>query len=263
MSKTQRHFANPFELPSYNFSPKKITKFLLSIIASLLLLNILESELILWLNDTYNLQSRYDIQTFPHFFSFDHEANFPSLYSALALGFCSYLLAIIATFKKTEKSAYAPYWKRLSIIFFILAIDEACSIHEISIPILRTVIDSSGFLYFPWILPASILLFVFLVIFRKFIFSLPQKTKTLFILAGLIYVTGALGMESVSGYIADTPGLNVRAYAIASTIEELLEMLGIVVFINALLSYIQSQVSDLFISYSFQEKRKKLPQIKQ
>lgn len=261
MLRTHRHFSKQFELPAYDFSPKKVTTFLLSIVALLLLLNVVESELILWLNEKYDLQSQYDIQSFPQYFNFDHEANFPSLYSALALGFCSYLLAIIATFKRAEKASYYRYWKWLSIIFIGLAVDEACSIHEISIPLLRKVINSEGFLYFPWILPASILIAIFLLTFRKFIFSLPPKTKILFILAGAIYVGGAIGLESVSGYIADTPGLPIRSYAIASTIEELLEMLGVVVFIYALLSYIQSQLSDLHITCSFKEKRKQLSQL--
>ena len=177
------------------------------------------------------------------------------MYSALTLAFCSYLLAIIAALKKAEKAAYARNWKWLSIVFVCLAIDEACSIHEISVPILRTVINSGGFLYFPWILPASILVILFLVSFRKFIFDLPKKTRTLFVLAGAIYLTGAIGMEAVGGYIADTPGLYVHAYTIAATIEELLEMLGIIVFINANLAYIQSQLSSLYITCSFDNKK--------
>ena len=258
MSRSYRRFSHPFKLPVYNFSPQRVTKFLLSIVALLLLLNILESQFILWLNESFDIHSKYDIESLPQYFNFDKEANFPSLYSALTLAFCSYLLAIIATFKKAEKAAYARNWKWLSIVFVCLAIDEACSIHEISVPILRTVINSGGFLYFPWILPASILIIFFLISFRKFIFNLPKKTRTLFILAGAIYLAGAIGMEAISGYIADTPGLYIHAYAIAATIEELLEMLGIVVFINALLTYIQSQLSDLYITCSFEDKKKKL-----
>ena len=256
MSRIHHPLANPFELPAYNFAPSKVTKVLLSIVALLLLFNILESQFILWLNESFEIQSKYDIESLPQYFNFDREANFPAIYSALTLAFCSYLLAIIATFKKATKAAYAKNWKWLSIIFAFLAIDEACSIHEISIPILRTVINSEGLLYFPWVLPASILVVFFLISFRKFIFALPPKTKILFVLAGAIYVAGAIGMEAIGGYVADTPGLYVHAYAIAATIEELLEMLGIILFINALLSYIQSQLSNLQITCSFSDRQR-------
>ncbi|MEL6496334.1 MAG: hypothetical protein AAFQ41_14610 [Cyanobacteria bacterium J06623_7] len=230
---------------------------MLTVVAILFLLNLLESQFILWLNDSFDIQSKYDIESLPQYFNFDKEANFPSVYSALTLAFCSYLLAIIASFHQAKQSPWAKNWKWLSIIFIGLAIDEICSIHEVSIPILRTVIDSGGWLYFPWILPASILVIIFLFSFRKFIFNLPPKTRTLFVLAGAIYLAGAIGMEAVGGYIADTPGLYLHAYAIAATIEELLEMLGIIIFIHALLAYIQSQLSNLHLTYSFDDHQPK------
>jgi hypothetical protein len=238
------HLKNQFELPVYNLSAKRVTRFLLAIIALLVLLNITERAIVYWLNATN------DTQIISHYFNFDQESNLPSLYSALALGFCSYLLAIITTFNKIKKVKYAQHWKALSLIFLFLALDEACSIHELLIPVLRGAINAKGILYFTWVIPAFFLLILFLISFRKFIKNLPTKTKTIFILAGMIYITGALGMELVGGYIADNFGYNT-IYGIASSVEELLEMFGIVLFINGLLSYIQSQLTELHFSLSF------------
>ena len=240
-----------FELPVYNFSAKRITKFLLSIIAWLIFFNLVERVIVYWLNANYNTQ------LISHYFNFDRESNFPSLYSALSLGFCSYLLAIIFIIKKDRKARYVKHWKTLSLIFLFLALDEACSMHELLIPILRGAINAKGILYFTWVVPAFFLLILFLIVFRNFIKNLPAKTRTLFILAGTIYVTGALGMELVGGYIADTIGYNT-IYGLASTIEELLEMFGIVIFINGLLSYIQSQLSELHFSLSFNSPSNKI-----
>ena len=237
-------FPGQFELPVYNLSAKRVTRFLLSIIALLIFFNLTERAIV------YGLNARYNTQLISHYFNFDQEANFPSLYSALALGFCSYLLAIISIFKKAQKARYAKHWKTLSLIFLFLALDEACSIHELFIPVLRGAMNAKGIFYFTWVVPAFFLLIVFLVAFRNFIKNLPKKTKTLFILAGTIYVAGALGMELVGGYIADTMGYNTF-YGMAATIEELLEMLGIVIFVNGLLSYIQSNLSELHFSLSF------------
>jgi hypothetical protein len=238
------HLKNQFELPVYNLSAKRVTRFLLAIIALLVLLNLTERAIVYWLNATN------DTQIISHYFNFDQESNLPSLYSALALGFCSYLLAIITTFNKIKKVKYAQHWKALSLIFLFLALDEACSIHELLIPVLRGAINAKGILYFTWVIPAFFLLILFLISFRKFIKNLPTKTKTIFILAGMIYITGALGMELVGGYIADNFGYNT-IYGIASSVEELLEMFGIVLFINGLLSYIQSQLTELHFSLSF------------
>ena len=245
------NFPDHFELPMYNLSAKRVTRFLLSIIALLIFFNLTERVIV------YGLNAKYNTQLISHYFNFDQEANFPSLYSALALGFCSYLLAIISIVKKAQKARYAKHWKTLSLIFVFLAVDEACSIHELFIPVLRGAMNAKGIFYFTWVVPAFFLLIIFLIAFRNFILNLPKKTKTLFVLAGIVYVAGALGMELVGGYIADTIGYNTF-YGMASTVEELLEMLGIVIFVNGLLSYIQSQLSELHFSLSFDPSKNKV-----
>ena len=213
--------------------------------------NLAERIIIYWLN------TNSDSQFISIYFNFDQEANLPSLYSTLTLGFCSYLLAVIATYKRKNRGKYVKHWKGLSLIFLFLAIDEACSIHELLIPILRGVINAEGVLYFPWVIPGFCLVIVFLVVFRKFILALPDKTKTKFLSAGTIYILGALGMELVGGYIADNYGYST-IYGIASSIEELLEMFGIVIFINALLTYLQLQTSELQFVLSFRQSDKKI-----
>ena len=212
-------FSSQFELPAYDLSAKRVTRFLLSIIALLIFFNVAERIIVYWLNMTNGTQ------LISHYFNFDQESNFPSLYSALALGFCSYLLAIITSLRRAKKARYVKHWKALSFIFLFLALDEACSIHELLIPVLRNAINARGILYFTWVVPAFFLLIVFLIAFRKFIQNLPPKTRALFLFAGSVYVGGALGMELVGGYIADTMGYTTF-YGLASTVEELLEMFG-------------------------------------
>lgn len=243
------HYSQASQLTVYNFSPSKVTKFLLTLIALLVVFNLVERVIVYWLN------VNNDGQFMSIYFNFDQEANLPSLYSTLTLGFCSYLLAVIATYKRNNQGKYVKHWKGLSFIFLFLAIDEACSIHELLIPILRGVINAKGVLYFPWVIPAFCLVIVFLIVFRKFILALPGKTKTLFLLAGTIYILGALGMELVGGYIADNYGYNTL-YGFASSIEELLEMFGIVIFINALLTYLQLQTSELQFALYFRQSSK-------
>lgn len=244
-------FSDQFGFPAYDLSPRKVTRFLLAAIALLIFLNFSERAVVYWLN------AHNDSQLISIYFNFDEEYNLPSLYSALALGFCSYLLTIIATFEKATKAKFSKHWKALSFIFIFLAVDEACSIHEIFIPVLREAIGAEGILYFTWVIPGFLFVIAFAVAFRKFVFSLPTKIKTLFILAGMLYITGALGMELVGGYIADNFGYST-IYGISSTIEELLEMLGVVVFINGLLSYLQSQLSQLHFTLSFRQPHTKL-----
>ncbi len=245
----KKYLSEHLELPAYGLSPQKVTKFLLKVIAILIVGNIVEREIVQWLNLTNGSE------IIPHYFNFDRESNFPTLYSVLTLIFCSYLLHLIAIVKKSRQAKFANYWKALSFIFLYIAIDEACTIHEILIPILQGATNAGGIFYFAWVIPALFLLVIFLLIFKKFILSLPAKTRTMFILAGSIYVGGALGMEMVGGYVADTFGFETFAYGMAARIEELLEMFGILIFINQLLVYLQSQLTNIRVVLSFKSSK--------
>ena len=232
-------------LPFIYLHPPTISKILFGIIVLLLVLSIGEKLAIVQLNQL----TATEFTT--RFFGFDEEANFPTLYSFVSLVICSGLLAIISAIAKTTSFQSAKFWRALSFIFLFLAVDEACSIHEILIPLIKIVVDTRGFLYFPWVIPASILLIVFLFLFRHFIYNLPKKTRNLFLLAGGTYIGGALVMEIIGAYLADTSGLDTTAYWLSATIEELLEMFGILIFIHSLLLYIRSYLSKLNLSLKF------------
>ena len=59
----------------------------------------------------------------------------------------------------------------------------------------------------------------------------------LVLLAGAIHVTGAMGMEILGGLLDRDPQNFVRALVV--TLEETLEMIGIMVLIRALLLYLE------------------------
>lgn len=178
-------------------------------------------------------------------FYLGYEKNVPTAYSSLSLLCCSLLLAIIARSKNIHRDRYRGHWLALSLIFLYLAIDEAISIHEKSMDITRDLLNTGGFFYYAWIIPAIFLLGLFILIYLKFIRSLPQKTRFLFLFAGMLFVIGAIGMEMVGGKIFVMQGENQKSliYAMVATIEETLEMMGTAVFIYALLRYIKNYIS--------------------
>jgi hypothetical protein len=59
----------------------------------------------------------------------------------------------------------------------------------------------------------------------------------LFFVSGSLFVLGAIGFELIGGQHADMYGTNNITYEIITTCEELLEMLGIALFIYTLLSF--------------------------
>lgn len=98
-------------LPSHglkvHLSPKTTIRFLLFVVLSLVLANILGQFSVYFLPD-YPLK-----YTFASLFNLDGELTIPAVYSALALLLCSIFLAIIAYAKKLASERYVRYWGAL------------------------------------------------------------------------------------------------------------------------------------------------------
>lgn len=171
----------------------------------------------------------------------DGEANIPAWYSASLLLLCSFLLAAIAFAEKRQRGGHFLHWLALSLIFAFLSLDETAQLHELSIAPLRDIFGTTGFFYYGWIVPAALCVTLFVLAYLRFLASLPARTRRLFLLAGSIFVGGAIGVEAVSGKHASLQGEQNLTYHLIITVEELLEMAGVVLFIYALLDYISRQ----------------------
>jgi hypothetical protein len=172
----------------------------------------------------------------------DAEANVPAWFSAGLLLCCAFLLALIAAGHKQCGGRVIP-WTLLSAVFVLLSLDEVAQLHELSIRPLREHFHTTGFLYYPWIVPAGLCVSSLALGYSGFLTSLPGRTRWLFLGAGAVYLAGALGLEAVSGEMATRFGEWSPAYHGVTMLEELLEMTGLVAFMYALLDYIGRRFS--------------------
>jgi uncharacterized protein DUF6064 len=175
----------------------------------------------------------------------DEEGNIPAWYSASLFLLCSFLLATIASAERQRQSRHSVGWLILSLVFVYLSLDESAQLHELSIPPLRDLFNPTGLLYYPWIVPAGICAALFALGYWRFLSRLPARTRWLFLLAGGVFVAGALGIEALSGKQAVLHGKENLTYHLIITVEELFEMAGLIVFIYALLDYISRQFTKL------------------
>lgn len=215
-----------------SLSPKRITQFLLFLVFGLTVAS-LTGQVYKYSRGSEN--STELIQKL----NVDGEYTIPSIFSSLALLSCAIILAKIAVNQKKIQDKYTRHWIGLSIIFLYLAIDETISLHEQLIPPLRKALNAGGLFYYTWVIPGIIFVLVILLLFWQFLRYLPSNIKNLFWISGSIFVGGAIGMEMISGYYTDLYNSDNITYAALTTLEELLEMLGIVIFIHALLSYLK------------------------
>ncbi|MCB0034443.1 MAG: hypothetical protein KDE51_10510 [Anaerolineales bacterium] len=170
-------------------------------------------------------------------FSVNAEETIPTWYATLLLFTAAGLLFLIAALKKKKEQPYARHWFGLAAIFLYLSMDEGAVIHEIASDVIEARFETSGYLTFPWVALFVPLVIVFALVYLRFLFHLPANTRYLFTAAGLLYVGGAAGIEVISANVYGESGITFTYLAIA-TVEELCEMLGVVVFIYALLDYI-------------------------
>ena len=71
-----------------------------------------------------------------------------------------------------------------------------------------------------------------------FLRQLPQLARRRFVIAGCLYVGGALGIELVLGYWTDLHGTSNVVYAFIDLVEESMEMMGAAFFLYSLLDHL-------------------------
>jgi hypothetical protein len=161
-------------------------------------------------------------------------------FSSTLLLLCSGLLAVITSTRKRVGDYYTTHWGALSIIFVLMSLDEAAEIHDLFIEPLRSLLNTGGLFYFAWVIPGGAFVAIFVLAYTRFLFYLPIRFRRLFIAAGAVYVLGALGMEMLGGLEIDLHhGKENLPYLAAETVEEFLEMSGVILFLYSLMEYIR------------------------
>lgn len=175
----------------------------------------------------------------------DSEKNLPTFFSSILLLTASVILFLIGWQGKQK-----VYWYLLGGIFCFLALDENISIHENLTGVTRSMLNTEtlGVFYFAWVIPYGIATLMLVVILYNFFRRLPKKTKVLFLISGLIFVLGAIGMEMLAGRYAEQTGFTSRTYRVLAFLEEIMEMIGGCLFIFALLDYIEENLGKLVVS---------------
>ena len=158
-------------------------------------------------------------------FDVDEENNLPTWFSEFILLVATFLLWLCARKQRSEKAPMTDHWYGLTLGFLLLALDEVAGIHET----INSLIDMN------WAIPGGIVAGVIGLAFIPFVRRLPPRTALLFVVAGVLYVGGAVGMELV-GEPMDSDTLQ---YNLTTVVEEGLEMGGVILLIYALLGHMR------------------------
>jgi hypothetical protein len=226
-----------------SFNPSK-TACILGAVAFILALISMAGQFILYTtgNKLYGLVLLFDI---------DAEYNIPTFFSMLLLLFAALLISVIAVLEKNRNASHTIHWAILSLGFLFMAIDEMVCIHERLVNPIRKLLGegSRGVFNFAWVIPGIALVIVLVPLFLKFWMRLPSKTRFTFLIASTLYIGGCIGFELIGGYYAELHGLKNLTYSMLTTVEESLEMSGIILFIWGLLIYLADNYKEVQLNF--------------
>jgi hypothetical protein len=179
---------------------------------------------------------------------FHHDTVFGLVpgFSSLLLLLCSGLLGIIMHAKKRQGEKDSLYWLGLAASFLFLSFDELFMMHERLVIPVRAAVHATGLLYFAWVIPYGIGVSVLALVYLHFLLRLPASVRHLTVGAGVIYVTGALGFELLAGAYFEEHRTKDLVFAMLATCEETLEMGGALLFLYALMTYIDAELGNLY-----------------
>jgi hypothetical protein len=130
------------------------------------------------------------------------------------------------------------YWIGLAGVFLYLGYDEAARVHERLVDPMDKVLPDSPFLEFGWTPIGLAFALVVGLICLPFLRRLPVQVARLMVLAGATYVFGAVGVETIGGWLFYHGNFGTTIYHVAATIEETFEMSGMVIFGYAVLVFL-------------------------
>lgn len=180
-----------------------------------------------------------------YMFNLDEEINFPTYFSSLMLISASFISMFIASVKKKSKEKYYLNWMIITVVLFIMSMDEILMLHEqLSAPI-RSMLHTQGFFYFAWLIPALFSILILLAININFFFNFSRIYQKGFFTSAFIYLLGAFIMEMIGGKFLSFYGQNNFGYALVTTFEETLELIGLILSIKFLLLYIKNELQNV------------------
>lgn len=178
-------------------------------------------------------------------FELNAERNVPAWFASVLLCLPALLLATIGWAERRRRAPYAWHWLILAVVFAGLSLDEAAGLHELSIGPLRAGLETSGVLHFAWVIPGAAFVALMGIVFLGFIRALPAPSRRGTLVAALLYVGGALGLELVGSALSAAGQEEGVLYSVAVLFEETLEMSGVVVFVRVLIAHLARELPEL------------------
>lgn len=164
-------------------------------------------------------------------FDVGREYNISSWFNAALWVLAAVLAWVVSATSKRPKA-----WVIFGLVCAYMSIDETMSIHEQFGSLAVSLFGSqTGLLNYEWVILGVVLAIVMAGLSLRAVWSLSFELRRSIILAGVVFVTGALFFEALSAWAIEAWGDQIGYHSLM-WVEESLEMLGVALLIAALVS---------------------------
>jgi len=157
------------------------------------------------------------------FFDLDEEESFGTWFNSGLLLIAAVLLMHRARVLRAQEDAWHTWWQIMGIGFCVLSMDEIAGMHEW----MNSMMEDT-----PWTVVGFMIFGLVALVYLPFLWHHRWRTGLLLLLAGAIYGGGAVGIE----HFTDSD-VNSLHYNMWTTLEEGMEMLGVIVLIYTMLDH--------------------------
>lgn len=218
-------------------SPKRITAVLSAFALVLLLISVLRN--------VYQQFTGAELRM-GTVFSFGDQVNVPTWYSSSLMLLCALLLLLIAWERHHNGDRFARHWAFLSLLFAFLSLNEVVYLHRRLFVFFLYVLPLPGKRYIGFLLLVGFTVGLFLA-YRKFLAHLPKRILGSFLVTGALYFTAVIidkfDKRDYWQYMAAFG--TERSPGLLTTADEMLELIGVIILIHAVLSYMSLHIKEL------------------
>jgi hypothetical protein len=177
---------------------------------------------------------------FQRFVDVNGEGNLPTWYSVVLMAMSAVAVWLLGQQRRRAHLRDAGAWTALAFVIALMSLDEMVSLHEAAGEVLGTRVDVPVLGKYAWIIPGSVAGIIAAKVLLRAVGSLTPIARRRLVGAASLFIGAALGIEVLEAillnddhnYLGD--GMHVLTGA-----QECFEMLGVVLFLYALLGEIR------------------------
>lgn len=226
---------------SVSIRPERVLRVLLIAVLFLAVAHLITATIIN--NIPFESHLRYVLAVF----DMDQEVSVPTWFSQVALLLAGLVALGIGVSRRSSKQPYYRHWIAIACILIYMSLDEGSSLHELTGAPIEAALNTSGtFLQFGWVIVGVAAVVVVGLVFLRFWWRLPARTRNLVMISGLIYVIGAVIIEMIGGYYFSHRGPDM-IYRTIVMFEESFELIGACLAVYSFLDFWRSDKKRSFI----------------